>query len=391
MRWSTLPRHLASATALTALMALTPAAVAQYDDGGAYEEEGDEGVPSPMDEPGPAPSSGGEVGLPGPDPDFSRAPQTYTVRQGDTLWDITSTFLGNPWYWPKVWSMNGQIENPNWIEPGTTISFFGGEQLPTEVEPEDLPEVDTEDDNEVSMVGKRYQAPSSMRLLDEGFVTRAELEAAGILVSSFEEKTLLATYDRAYVKFPAEVSIGNRYVVFRTDREIIHPVTHRSAGFLTQILGVGRIVSAPQGNFATFEIEGVQDSVERGDRLMPWSEALGRTVLERPNQVELESIVLATFVPAQVTIGESHFIFVDKGRRHGVEVGNTFTIYQRGDPLDRDLRQKDRQRIPWEVVGTVMIVEARDEVSTAVVVRSVREIGVGDRAMMHVGGARASR
>ncbi len=386
MRWSTLPRLLASATALTALATFAPGATAQYDDPGAFEGGGDEGVPAPMDEPGVP----GGTALPGPAPDFSRAPQTYTVRQGDTLWDITSTFLGNPWYWPKVWSLNGQIENPNWIEPGTTISFFGGEQLPTEVEPEMVQE-NYEDEDEVTMVGKRYQPPASMRLLDEGFVTRAELEAAGTLISSFEEKTLLSTYDKAYVKFPNEVSIGSRYVVFRTDREINHPETGKSAGFLTRILGVSRVVAAPSGSFPTITIEGVQDTISRGDRLMPWNEALGRTVLERPNQVELEGIVLATFVPSQVIIGESHFIFVNKGRRHGVEVGNTFTLYHRGDPLDLDLRMKEQNRLPWEAVGRVMVVEARDEVSTAVVVRALREIGTGDRALMRVGGARVSR
>ncbi len=90
-------------------------------------------------------------------------------------------------------------------------------------------------------------------------------------------------------------------------------------------------------------------------------------------------------------IGELYFIFVNKGRRHGVEVGNTFTLYHRGDPLDLDLRMKEQNRLPWEAVGRVMVVEARDEVSTAVVVRALREIGTGDRALMRVGGARVSR
>ena len=36
-------------------------------------------------------------------------PDTYTIRPGDTLWDLSGRFLNNPWYWPKVWSFNPEI------------------------------------------------------------------------------------------------------------------------------------------------------------------------------------------------------------------------------------------------------------------------------------------
>ena len=55
--------------------------------------------------------------------DLNSAPETYEVVPGDTLWDISEKELKSPWYWPKVWSLNPQIQNPHRIYPGDKISF----------------------------------------------------------------------------------------------------------------------------------------------------------------------------------------------------------------------------------------------------------------------------
>jgi LysM repeat protein len=63
------------------------------------------------------------------------APDEYIVQVGDTLWDIANTFLRDPWYWPEVWYVNPQVENPHLIYPGDVLALvtIDGQQRITTV------------------------------------------------------------------------------------------------------------------------------------------------------------------------------------------------------------------------------------------------------------------
>ncbi|MDR2964910.1 MAG: LysM peptidoglycan-binding domain-containing protein [Treponema sp.] len=46
----------------------------------------------------------------------------YTIRWGDTLWDISEAFYRNPWLYPRI-AQHNNIRNPNLIISGRTIKI----------------------------------------------------------------------------------------------------------------------------------------------------------------------------------------------------------------------------------------------------------------------------
>jgi len=52
--------------------------------------------------------------------------RTYSVLEGDTLWDLSLIFFGDGQYWSKIWSYNQSLTNPHFLRVGQEIAFFSG-------------------------------------------------------------------------------------------------------------------------------------------------------------------------------------------------------------------------------------------------------------------------
>jgi hypothetical protein len=337
-------------------------------------------------------------------------PDSYTVRSGDTLWDLSGRFLNNPWYWPKVWSYNPEINNPHWISPGSVLRFFpSSEEAPTRVEPveaeeevsapRELEDLSKGSINKIEQLGEEdavavvgpykvgYTPPKSANLRRDSFVTERELEESGAITAAFEEKLLLWTTDRAYVTFrgPAPVKVGQAYAIYRTDGPVVHPVTHELFGYKSTIIGTVSVV-AVDDKAATVVITRAFDPIERGHFVAPWSDKLLKRVPRRPNQRAMNGVILTAQTDMVTQFGEHHVVFVDKGRTDGVEEGNTFSVIRSGDPYGQPpASPQNDPTLPTEVIGDLLVIDAKDHASAALVSRSLRELYVGDLVEMRPG------
>jgi hypothetical protein len=348
-------------------------------------------------------AAGGQGAVPPPD--------TYTVRPGDTLWDLAGRFLNNPWYWPKVWSYNPEITNPHWIDPGQLLRFFpSAEEAPARVEPVDVAEPEPEpeapkeledfskselsgatdlldEDAAVAVSGPYkigYVPPRSTTARHETFVTKRELEESGELFGAFEDKLMLSTTDQTYARFKGgvEVKKGEAYVIYRTEREIRHPITHEVFGYQTVVIGAGRVTAVDE-KAVKLTITQTFEPIERGALLGPWSEKFVKQVARRANGAALTGAILGAQQEILTLLGEHHVVFIDKGKEDGVQEGNVFKVVRAGDPYGGPMARADwDDSLPKEDVGDLLVIDVKDHASTALVTKSIVELYVGDRIEM---------
>ncbi len=342
----------------------------------------------------------------------ARAPKTevsedHTVMTGDTLWDLCGRYLENPWYWPKVWSYNPEITNPHWIFPGQVVRFYpGGEIRPIQDLVDagrtfDMPE-DVPDDEMVAMlspgelvqvrgkIGFKQPRINAVRIRRTAFVTREELDAMGTIRASREEVELLSEYNTIYIEFKdlSAIQVGQQFIIYRTVKEINHPLTNDFIGHYTKIIGVCQVYNIAE-TMAVAIIATSTESIYRGDRIGPLNKGeLSREVSPQPNEVELRGYIVGASVTQLTSLGESHLVFIDQGTEQGVKDGNLFDVIRREDSLfmpgEGVEEGKWVKEMPAEIWGRIMVVDARPNASTGLVVASLRELRVGDRVMMSI-------
>jgi len=326
------------------------------------------------------------------------APQSHTVRLGDTLWDISKLFLKSPWRWPQLWGMNlEQIRNPHLIYPGQVLVLdksggrarlrlaqdAGGSVPTVKLSPRVRSEV--LENGAIASVPLHLIGP----FLNEAVVFESnELELAPRIVATQEGRVLLSRGERAYVR--GDLGAARDFRVFREARPLLDPVTRELLGYEGQYVGTAELLRegglAPTADGkatdvipATVQIKTVRQEAGIGDRLWRAPTADWTAYVPHAPAQALDGRIVSIYGQA-LSAGQNQIVAINRGRADGAQRGHILALWragvQRKDPTDPE---RQMLRLPDERNGLIFVFRVFERVSYALILNVTEPVSAGDR------------
>ena len=208
-------------------------------------------------------------------------PMTYTVKKGDTLWDISEIYLREPWRWPELWDNNPQIDNPHLIYPGDVLElrWENGRPRLGLARRGDIklsPQIRSQALSTASPPIPRDQIDPFLR--GHRIVDPDDFAQAPYIIAGDAERLISGLGDRVYARGPM-LAADRTHIVLRRDTPIVDPITGELLGLQVLDIGTTSIVAAPGEVFAdedvkTLEVTRMTEEVRVADRLLPIEEGI---------------------------------------------------------------------------------------------------------------------
>jgi len=310
--------------------------------------------------------------------------RTYVIKKGDTLWGVSERFIKDPYYWPGLWANNPDIRNPHFIYPGQKLRIYDGriELVPVEPATPVVTTTETEVAAAVPAPGASVPQPSPAITINtlggaRGFVGTDALAYDGILVDTVDNRILMASGDRVFVKLqdPAAVRPADRFSLFETGEEVLHPVTGQPVGYQVSELGTLQITDTGP-NVATAVITDSFREIQRGALLLPWQPQVREIELKKAAQ-ELSGYIIAGG-DGKIALSQFDVIFVDFGAAEGLEVGNLLYISRQRMATELAYGAEELQ-LPDVLLGSAVVLETRPHTAAALVLKAADSMYFGDR------------
>lgn len=357
------------------------------------------------------------------------APKSYTVKEGDTLWDISGLYLAQPWLWPQLWKLNPQVDNPHLIYPGDVLSLtFDAEGNPVLAINDDNPVIKVSPDTNSAVSEAEVVAisgPSGIKKLTpqirktikstkavttlplkmirpfltfEQALTEAEIAALPYVLGANEEWKNTIREQILYVK--GELELGSSYGIYRKGKAYIDPATKELLGYETILVATGKVFRPGNTESKTpssIQVIDVKQEIKQGDRLIPASDGQSLPaffVMRKPEKV-IEGVIIDTTSDLR-EFSKWDIVVLNTGAIQDVVPGHMFSIYRKSpsvvDTSRGPLYMSDASKyekltggiegevlqMPREKIGQLMVFKVADRVSFAIVTSTSRPIRVGD-------------
>jgi hypothetical protein len=311
------------------------------------------------------------------------APNSYTVVEGDTLWDISGKFLQHPWQWPDIWQVNPQVENPHLIFPGDVLSLTYG--------PDGKPMIGLKRSRDVKLSPKARASaldraiPTIPLNVIHPFLTRpqilteAEIEDSGYIVSASNEHIMGMAGEKVYVRKIKDTS-KTKYNVYRRGETYFNPMDPKD------VLGIEAIYVAT-GNIQRFGDPATLHIVENnrealvGDRLIPAETTRPNThFMPRAPEKDIEGSIIAVHDGVD-QVGPYNVVALSLGTQDGLEVGHVLRVWQAGRTVEDQVTPdpKDTVTLPDEPAGYALVFRTFGRVSYALINKASTNIHVLDK------------
>jgi hypothetical protein len=316
-------------------------------------------------------------------------PDRYTVERGDTLWDISALFLRDPWFWPEIWQVNPQVENPHLIYPGDVLNLVyidgqpkinlergaarsaesgGDERLSPRIREENLDEAITTISFDV--VGA---------FLSKGSVLeRDEIAKLPYIAAIREGRLTAAAGHDVYVR--GELGdIEEGYSVVHVGEALIDPDDQQIIGYQGIFVGEGLISRI--GDPSTLHLVKTQREALEGDRLLKQNFNIPLQFFPRAPDTQVDGRIIHV-LGGTSEIGQYNIVVLNRGEQHGLDVGHVLSVWQAGQTVKDRFAGGERSplvSLPDEKAGTLMVFKTYDRISYALIMEAESEIHLLDK------------
>lgn len=288
-------------------------------------------------------------------------PIIYTVKKGDTLWDISQRFIKDPYYWPNLWSHNPDVGNPHLIYPGQKLRIHNGRI-------EIIPVGEGEGD-----IGAAMVTPEEVILVPtyggaQSFISDGELKNYGVLADTVDNRVMVTTGDKVFLEMKnlAETYVGDLYELYTLGKKVLHPVTKQPVGFQAIQLGTVEITDVTP-HVAVAQIKTATREIERGAQLRPYTPVPNRIPRLFADQV-MEGYIVSADI-GKMAMGQWDVILIDIGAEQGLQVGHELDLYRKREATEQV--DKDKKLILPDInLGDAIVLEVRDQFAEALITRT---------------------